>query len=123
MNFSLDASHDIYIKMTVTGIVDKAGLIAAISELMQHAEYLDKHSFWDFTGANMGLSISDLSEIVGILRLYKPQQKEFANKSSILVTGPMTSAMVNVFVKMTALLPFKYRVFNDEKKAEAFLCA
>jgi len=121
VKFELDASHSIYIKMRVTGIVDKPGLISAISELMQHPEYLDKHSFWDFTQANLGLSISDLNEIVGILRLYKPRQKEFANRSSILVTGPMTSAIVDMFVKMTALLPFNYRVFNDAKEAEAFL--
>ena len=121
MVFELDASNAKYIKIIVSGMVTKPYLISAISQLMQHSEYIDKHSFWDFTDARMGLSIEDLKEIVGILRLYKPKQKNFANKSALLVSGEMNKAMVNVFATMTKLLPFKYRVFTDWKQAEAYV--
>ncbi len=121
MDFELDAAHEKYIKITVLGMVVKAELISTISQLLQHPEYLDKHSYWDFREATMGLSIGDLSEIVGILRLYKPKQKQFANKSALLVSGQMNSAMVNVFATMTKMLPFKYRVFKDKEHVLSFL--
>ncbi len=123
MDFELDTSHEIYIKITATGIVDKASLISAISQLMQHPEYLDKHSYWDFTNASMGLSIADLTEIAGVLRLYKPKRKDFANKSAVLVSGSFNHAMVNVFATMSKALVFNYRVFQDRKKLETFLCS
>ncbi len=123
MNFELDSSHDKYIIVTVSGIVDKASLISAISQLMQHPEYVNKHSFWDLTQTSMGLSIGDLSELVGVLRLYKPEQKEFANKSALLISGEMNQAMVNVFVTMAKVLPFRYRIFSDSDKAKSFLCS
>ncbi len=123
MEFTLDASHEKYIKTTVSGMVTKPYLISAISQLMQHPEYIDKHSLWDFSEANMGISIEDLQEIVGILRLYKPKQKNFANKSALLVPGQMNNAMVNLFVTMSKLLPIKYRVFKDWNKAEEYLCS
>jgi hypothetical protein len=121
MDFELDSSHDNYIAMTVSGGVDKAGLISAISQLVQHPEYLDKHSFWDFTKADMGLTMGDLSEIIGVLRLYKPAQSDFADKSALLIPGKMNQAMVNVFVTLAKVLPFKYKVFNDSNKAKSFL--
>jgi len=69
----------------------------------------------------MGLSISDLTEIIGVLKLYRPKQKEFANKSALLVSGRMNSAMVTMFTTMTKMLAFKYKVLKDEKSAESFL--
>ncbi len=122
MKFTLDATHDKYIKIVVSGLVVKPELISVISQLMQHPDYLDKHSFWDFTESNMGLSIGDLQEIVGVLRLYKPKQKNFADKSALLVSGQMNSAMVNVFATMAKVLPFKYKVFKDKDSALSFLC-
>ncbi len=123
MDFTLDTSHEKYIKIKVSGMVTKSYFISAVSQLVQHPEYIDKHSFWDFTEASMGISIEDLHEIVGILRLYKPKQKNFANRSALLVPGQMNHAMVNVFATMTKLLPFKYKVFKDWDKAEAYLCS
>ncbi len=121
MEYVLDASNKKYIKVTVSGIVDKSNLVAAMSELMQHSEYIKKHSFWDFYEATIGLTIGDLKEIAGVLKLYKPKIKDFANKSAIVVPGEMHKAMVDLFITMTKLLPFEYKVFNDRKKAEAFL--
>lgn len=122
MDFKLDATHDKFIKMTVSGLVLKPELISAVSQLMQHPEYVEKNSYWDFTEASMGLAISDLSEVIGILRLYRPPKKDFANKSAFLISGEMNSAMANVFITMARMLPFKIKVFNDKGKAESFLC-
>ncbi len=123
MKFKIDASHDKFIKIMVSGLVVKTELISAISQLLQHPEYLDKNSYWDFREAEMGLSIGDLNEIVGILRLYKPKQKKFANKSALLVSGQMNSAMVEVFATMTKSLPFRYKVFKDKGLALSFICS
>ncbi len=70
MKHTLDNSHSVYIQMNVTGVVDKSGLLSAMSELINHPDYQDKHSLWDFTHATMGLSIGDLGEIVGVLGLF-----------------------------------------------------
>ena len=107
MVYDLDVSHEKYIKVTVSGVVDKASLIAAMSELMQHSDYIQKHSFWNFHEAVMGLSIGDLKEIADVLRLYKPKEMVFANKSAIVVPGEMHKVMVDLFIEMTKLLPFK----------------
>lgn len=66
MEYRLDDSHPVYIRMTVTGIADRPGLLSALSELLHHPAYTDKHSLWDFSRADMGVSIRDLSEIAGI---------------------------------------------------------
>ncbi len=121
MKYDLDASNEKYIKVTVSGIVDKSNLVAAMSDLMQHSEYIQKHSFWDFYDSTIGLTIGDLKELAGVLKLYKPKIKEFANKSAIVVPGEMHKAMVGLFITMTKMLPFEYKVFNDKEKAEAFL--
>jgi hypothetical protein len=84
---------------------------------------MDKHTFWDLDEANMGLSIGDLKEIIGVLRLYKPARKDFADKAALLVPGKFNSAMAEMFVAMAKLLPIKYRVFNDPKQAESYLCS
>lgn len=123
MTYKLDASHEKYIKITVSNVLEKATLVAAISQLMQHSDYLNKHSFWDFSEATMGLTMGDLSSITGILSQYKPKEKKFANKSAIVVPGQMHKAMGDLFITMANHLPFKYQVFNDKKKATAFLCS
>jgi hypothetical protein len=123
MDFKLDASHKKYIKITISGLVMKPALISVMAKILQHPEYLDKHTFWDLTEASMGLSIADLKEIVGVLRLYKPERKNFADRAAMLVSGKLNSAMLEMFVTMSKLLPIKYRVFNDWDKAEAYICS
>ncbi len=123
MDFTFDATHEKYIKITISGLVMKSEIIPTISQLLQHPEYLDKHSFWDFREATMGLSIGDLSEIIGILCLYKPKQKQFANRAALLVSGQMNRAMVNMFATMTKMLPFNYKIFKDKDHALSFLCS
>ncbi|MBA3011970.1 MAG: hypothetical protein KKF12_05400 [Proteobacteria bacterium] len=123
MEFELDSSHEKYIKITITGLIVKPELISVMAQLLQHPEYLDKHTLWDLREANMGLSIGDLKEIIGVLRLYKPQKKDFANKTALFVPGKFNSAMAEMFVAMSKLLPIKYRVFNDLKQAESYLCS
>jgi|GEM_PF-1377060 len=121
MEYQLDESHARYIRMTVTGLVEKKGLTAAMSKLLAHPDYPDKHSLWDFTDAAMGLSIGDLREIAGILRLYKTRNKNFANKSALVVPGFMDMGMAKIYVSLTKLLPFDYRVFQSIDQALNFL--
>ena len=121
MNHQIDASHEDYIKVAVDGRITKDIMIAAISELMHHPDYISKHSLWDLSGGSLGLSIGDLKEIVGILKLYKPKEKSFANKSAIVVPGAMHKAVVNIFISMSKTLPFKYTVFEHINDAQAFL--
>lgn len=121
MAYILDDSHPVYIRMTVTDVVDKPGLIAAMSELVNHPDYPVKHSLWDFTRAALGISLGDLREIVGVLRLYKPRQENFANRSALLVPDTMHIAMVDVFISMTKFLPFNYKAFRTVEAAVAFL--
>ncbi len=93
MGTFLDDSHPIYIKMTITGVIDKSILTQAMLELMRHPEYLDKHSYWDFTKGKMSVSIGDLKEIIEALRLYKPEKEVFANKSAFVVDSKLNQAM------------------------------
>ncbi|MDX2441034.1 MAG: hypothetical protein QNK40_10850 [Desulfobacterales bacterium] len=121
MDFELDASHEKYIEITISGLIVKPELISVMAEILQHSEYMDKHTFWDLREASMGLFIGDLKEIVGVLHLYKPERKDFANKAALLVPGKFNSAVAEIFVAMSKLLPIKYRVFNDWEQAEAYL--
>lgn len=121
MEYRLDDSHPVYIRMTVTGLVDKPYLIAAMSHLVQHPDYPARHSLWDFTGAAMGISIGDLNEIAGVLRLYKPRQENFADKSALVVPDRLHQSMVDLFISMTRFLPFRYRAFKDIDAAVRFL--
>ncbi len=121
MIFKLDATHDKYIRITVSGLIVKSELITAIAQLMQHPDYLKKHSFWDFKNAQLGMSIVELKEIIGILKLYKPKQKNASLKSALLLSGNLNSAMAGIFVAMAKLLPFEYQIFKDEDGALSFL--
>lgn len=121
MEYKLDASHKQYITVKTTGVITKSMLIAAISELMNHPEYPQKHTLWNFSESSTGLTIGDLKEIASILSLYKPKDKNFANKSAIVVPGQMHSAMADLFITMAKLLPFDYKAFRDIQKAKAFL--
>ena len=123
MDFELDSPHEKYIKITITELIVKPELISVMAQILQHPDYLDKQTLWDLREANMGLSIWDLKEIVGVLRLYKPPKKDFANKAALFVPGKFNSAMAEMFVAMSKLLPIKYRVFNDLKQAESYLCS
>ncbi len=117
----IDSFREDYIKITVEGLITKEIMITAISELMHHSDYITKHSLWDLSGGSLGLSIGDLKEIVGILNLYKPETKSFANKSAIVVPGEMHKAVVNIFISMSKMLPFKYMVFERINDAKTFL--
>lgn len=121
MGHYIDSSREDYIKITVEGVITKDIMITAISELMHHKDYITKHSLWDLSGGSLGLSIGDLREIVGILNLYKPKERSFANKSAIVVPSEMHKAVVNIFISMSKMLPFKYMVFERIDNAKAFL--
>ncbi len=122
MGYIIDRSHDKYIKITVSGLADKETLLKAAAEVLQDPEYTVKNTMWLFSEAKLGLDIADLKELAGIFSLYKPEVKEFANKSAIVLSGRLLTAMGEIFVTMTKLLPVRYKVFNDIKAAEAFLC-
>lgn len=120
MGYTIDDSHPDYIRVTVTSVLDKSTVLAAMSKLVNHPDYTIKHSLWDLSEATMGLTLQDLKEIIGVMRLYRTP-KRFANKSSLLVSGTMESAMVKVFIGMSTLLPFEYKAFTCFADAEKFL--
>lgn len=123
MDHILNDSDPQFIVMTVTGVVDKAGIIAALSKLLTHPDYKAKHTMWDFTGATMGLSLGDFREIAGVLGLFKPRTEHFANRSALVVPHPMERNMAKVYVSISKVLPFDYRVFQTREAAREFLTA
>lgn len=122
MEFKLDDSHKSYIKITVSGALVKKRIVHAMKALITHPEYEVKHSLWDLTGAEQGtIDIHDIKEIIGFLRLYKPKQRNFANKGAFLVSTDMNKALVNVYVTLSKMLPFKYKVYTRFENAVAYL--
>lgn len=121
MGYRLEPDHNSYLHIILEGRLDKATALAAMNDLMIHPEYPVKNTLWDFDKVQMGLNLQDIGEIVGILRLYKPVNKKFANRVAFLVKNQMELAMANVFIAGTALLPFKYKAFTDLNKARRFL--
>ncbi len=121
MEHVLDNSHPLYIQLNIFGTLDKPSLLSAMSEVFQHPDYMNKHSLWNFTQATMGLSIEDLNEIVGVLSLFKPQQKNFANKVALVVPTIMELSMAKIFVSLSKFLPFSYKIFKTKEDAKAFL--
>ncbi len=121
MEHSLDDSHTLYILITISGVVDKKGVITAMSELFTHPDFQSKHTMWDFTRASMGLSIGDLREIIGILKLFKPPRKNFANRVALVVPMRMEMNMAKIFLSISKLLPFDYKVFENREQTLPFL--
>jgi len=122
VDYPLDDTHKKYIKIIVTGPLEKNRIIHAMKALMTHPEFKIKHSFWNLKGASQGgIDILDIREIVGVLRLYRPKEKDFANKSAFLVSGGVNKSLINIYITMANLLPFKYRVFTDQDEARRFL--
>ena len=56
MEYKLDVSNDKYIKVTTSGVINRSMLISAISELIAHANYIQKHFLWDFSDSYIGLT-------------------------------------------------------------------
>jgi hypothetical protein len=121
MQTDLDWSHDQYVRITVSGTINKTDLVGLMAEILQHPDYTKKHTFWDLRHVTMGLSIADLREIIGVLKLYRPQTRDFADRAALLVPGKMNQAMAQVFVTMTRMLPIRYQVFSDWETAQQFL--
>ena len=61
---------------------------------------------------SMNFSFEELKKNVGIMKLYKPKTKKFANKLALLVEGHLEFALSNLFVLITKLLPFEYKAFT-----------
>ncbi len=122
MDYRIDDSHQHYIKVAVTGTLEKDTLLKAIRSLITHPDYGQKNSLWDLTKASQGsIGIWDIKEIVGFLRLYRPKEKSFANKGAFLVSNDIHKALINIYVTLSKLLPFKYKVCTDSADAKAFL--
>ncbi|MDD9301193.1 MAG: hypothetical protein HUK40_02160 [Desulfobacter sp.] len=102
--------------------MEKQGTMAAMADLILHPEYPYKHSLWDFTrGTQMKLSMGDLREIVGVLKLLSTREKGFANKSALLVPHMMGMGMAKIYVSLSKLLPFEYKIFTQINEAMDFL--
>tara|TARA_B100000614_G_scaffold240530_1_gene240975 strand:- start:1775 stop:2134 length:360 start_codon:yes stop_codon:yes gene_type:complete len=119
----MDDSHDRYIRITVAGSLEATSMSEAISRLMRHPDYDIKHSYWDCRKAVMGMTLSDLTEIVRVFNMYKPETEVFANRSAILVAGEVNRSMVKMFISAVKMFKFNFRVFTVPGEAEAFLCA
>ena len=119
--FTINDSHKDYLEIVITGLLHKTLILNASRSVLNHPDYYTKNTLWDFTRARMGLNIQELKEIIGILGLFRPQKSEFANRGAFLVKGRMNASIANMFVGMTALLPFKYRVFSDIQNAKAYV--
>lgn len=120
MGYELNVSHETYIEVTANELITKDELIKAISMLMLHDEYTEKHVLWNFSEASWKVNIGDLREVLGVVRLYKPET-EFANKSAIVVPDDINRALVEVFIMMTRLLPFDCKVFRKKEDAVGFI--
>ncbi len=121
MDYTLDNTHKKYIKIIVTGSLEKNRIIHETKALMTHPKFKIKHSLWDLTGADQGdIDILDVRGIVGG-RLYRSKEKNFANKSAFLVSGGVNKSLINIYITMANLLPFKYRVFTVQDEARRFL--
>ncbi len=120
MEYRIEDHHNGYIKIVIHGPLVKDKILPVMSELLCHPEYPVKNSLWDLRGATMNLSFEDLKEIVGIMKLYKPKTKKFANKSALLVSGKLEIALANLFVLIAKFLPFDYRAFTSLSEAEVF---
>lgn len=122
MIYQLNDSHSSYLQIIVTGVVEKTSLLDAMSALMRHPDYHHKHSLWDFSCATtMGLSMDDMKELVGILKLFKTEDKAFANKAAMLIPDHLHQAMATIFVSLSTLLPFEYKIFQTREAAINFL--
>lgn len=122
MIHQLNDSHSSYIHIVVTGVVEKKSLLDAMSEVFQHPDYHFKNSLWDFSNATgLGLSMGDMKEIVGILKLFKTKDKTFANKVALLIPDHLHQAMAALFISLSKLLPFEYKVFQTRDAAIHFL--
>ena len=122
MIHQLNTSHASYIHIIVTGVVEQASLLDAMSEVFQHPDYHFKHSLWDFSNATgLGLNMGDMKELVGILKLVKTKDKTFANKVALLIPDHLHQAMATLFISLAKLLPFEYKVFQTRDAAILFL--
>ncbi len=121
MPYSIKNHHQNYLEIVVKGLFDKKSALAAMNELLNHPEYYDKNSLWNFSSAQVGLSLMDLKEIAGVMKLFIPKQKQFADKVALFVSGRVHLGIANIFVTLSTLLPFKYKAFSDIKKAKAYL--
>ena len=122
MDYTLDHTHQDYIRMTVSGFMNKHDLLEAMKELITHPDYSTKHTLWDMTDVDRGtIGMADVKEIIGFLRLYKPKEKNFANKSVFFVSNDMNKAFIDLFITMSKMLPFKYKVYTSEDEAVAYL--
>lgn len=123
MKYEFDSSNERYIEVGTSGLISKADLIAATSELMKHPDFSHKHSLWVFFDFTLGIDIDELKEVAGTFRLYRPKQADFVNKQAIVLPSHMYKAIVNLSFTITSGLPFEFHSFTDKSKAIAFLCS
>ena len=121
MTHSIDNQHTAYQLVTLTGTLTKESIMCAVNDLMKHPDYYTKHSLWDFTAASSGFSIEDLYDFVSMMRLFIPQESNFANKSALVVSGQLNRSLADMYVEISGALPFEYKVYADINAAQNFL--
>ena len=113
--------HDEYLEVVFDGLLEKKTVLSSLNQLLNHPEYYSKHSLWNMTGSRLGFSISDFKEIIGVMRLFSPKEKEFSNRSVLLVSGHMNQSMAGLFIDMAGALPFEFSIAAEEREARALL--
>lgn len=123
MKHEFDSSHEKYIEVTVSSIITQTDIIHAVFELMEHPDYLHKHSLWIFSNFSLGININGLEGIADTFRHYKPKKTAFANKSALVASGHTYKAIINLFITIATGLPFEFQAFTDKDRAVDFLCS
>ncbi len=120
MGFALEP-HDHYLEIVFDGVLVKQTVLSSLNQLVNHPEYYEKHSLWNLSDIRVGFSMSDIKEIIGVMRLFTPKQADFANRSAFLVSGQVNISLAEIVVEMARTLPFDFKVFSDSSSARAHL--
>ncbi len=120
MGFALEP-HDHYLEVVFDGVLVKHTVLSSINQLLNHPEYYEKHSLWNMTDSRVGFSMTDIKEIIGVMRLFSPKKADFANRSALLVAGQVNVSLAEIVIEMARSLPFDFKVFSDPSRAKKHL--
>lgn len=120
LGFAL-TTHDHYLEVVCDGLLIKHTVLSSLNQLLNHPEYYEKHSLWDLSAIRVGCSMSDVKEIIGVMRLFSPKQADFANRSAWLVSGQINLSLAEMIIEMAKTLPFDFKIFSDSSRAREHL--
>jgi hypothetical protein len=113
--------HDHYLEVVFNGLLVKQTVLSSLNRLLNHPEYYEKHSLLNFSDIRVGVSMNDIKEILGVMRLFSPKKADFANRSAWLVAGQVNRSLAEMIIEMAKTLPFDFKVFSDSSRARGHL--